>query len=135
MRMLVPVLIPLLCACNPALQNDMAMSDVVLSVAPVPAAPGDSVTLTLANELAEPIGYNLCTNTLERQDSDSWQPVPSDRICTMELRLLEPGQRATYTQQLEPGLPPGVYRFTTRVEHMEAGTSHAAYTEPFSVER
>lgn len=134
MRMLIPVLIPLLCGCGPAMQNDTPMSRVTLSVAPVPTAPGDSITLTLENGLAEPIGYNLCTNALERQDGGTWQTVPSDRMCTMELRLLEPGASATYRQQIEPGLTAGVYRFMTSFEQMEAGMNHVARTESFRVD-
>jgi hypothetical protein len=133
-RTLVALMIPLLCGCGPTVQTDMTNSDVVLLVAPVPATAGDSVTLTLENGLAQPIGYNLCTSGLERQDGEDWQPVPSDRVCTMELRLLEPGERASFTLQLQPELTGGVYRFRTNVERMEAGESDVAQTGPFRVE-
>ena len=50
-----------------------------------------SLELLLRNGSAQAIGYNLCASTLERRSGDGWQPVASQRVCTMELRLLGRG--------------------------------------------
>jgi hypothetical protein len=138
MRSLACVLAALLCACGTTPQDGMeddAMAAVVtLQVAPLPASPGDSIALTLDNGAAEAVGYNLCTSTLERQTDDGWQPVPADRVCTMELRMLEPGQRADFPLQLQPELTAGAYRFSTRIEWMASGISDVVYTDEFHVE-
>jgi hypothetical protein len=109
-------------------------ADVALRVAPVPARPGDSVSLTLHNGAADAIGYNLCTSTLERRTGDGWEAVPDDRVCTMELRMLDPGQRADFPLQLQPALTAGAYRFSTRIEWMASGTSDVVRTDEFRVE-
>jgi hypothetical protein len=133
MRTAVPILIALLAACGPALQNDFPVPGVMLSAAPVPAAPGDSVMLTLENGSGEQIGYNLCTSGLERRVGEAWEAVPSDRVCTMELRTLEPGREATFRLQLAAELADGEYRFSTRVERMEEGAGYVISTDPFRI--
>ena len=82
----------------------------------------------LRNDSQRALGYNLCTSSLERRIGQAWQQVPSQRICTMELRSLTPGEEARYSIALT-GLPPGEYRATTRVEGLPA----AVTTEPFQL--
>lgn len=74
----------------------------------------DMVLLRLRNGSANPIGYNLCASAIERQD-DVWNAMPSDLVCTMELRTLAPGATATFEREL-PSISPGRYRFVTSVE-------------------
>ena len=106
----------------------------VLSVPEGPHAPGDTVRVTLANRAEGTIGYNLCTTALERRSGDAWTRVASERICTMELRTLEPRARADYPLALEPDLPSGTYRFRTQV-HMPLGPAPpvGVVTKPFHV--
>jgi hypothetical protein len=128
----------LLCACGTTGQDETGgeavATDITLRVAPVPATPGDSVSLTLHNGAAEAVGYNLCTSTLERRTGEGWEGVPDDRVCTMELRMLDPGQRADFPLQLQPDLTAGTYRFSTRIEWLASGTSDLLHTDEFRVQ-
>jgi hypothetical protein len=107
---------------------------VALAVEPGRAAPGEEVELVLRNGSDGAVGYNLCTSVLEREAESGWEAVPSDRVCTMELRMLEPGQDARFRLELPPDLAPGTYRFLTRVERMETGARDGVASDPFSVE-
>ena len=91
-------------------------------------SPERTLELRLQNGRTAPVGYNLCASGLERRSGQGWQPVASQRICTMELRNLAPREEARYSLALE-GLPPGEYRATTRVEGLPA----AVTTEPFHI--
>lgn len=71
-------------------QPSGSASDVVLRAGPETIAAGGSMTLTLDNESAGTIGDNLCASGLERGSGVGWQPVPENRLCTMELRTLQP---------------------------------------------
>lgn len=122
-----------LAACTPAIQASDMNTDLALTVQPDPARPGQPVELTLRNGTAADVGYNLCTSGLERRAGESWQAVPSDRVCTMELRLLPPGDQARYPLDLEPELAPGEYRFRTRVERMQTGDREDVVSRPFQV--
>lgn len=77
---------------------------------------GNRVELELDNGTEDRIGYNLCTSALERRTGSSWVNVPTDTMCTMELRTLSPGQKDRFTHQLPAGLSAGEYRFVTGVE-------------------
>ena len=85
-----------------------------------------SLDLSLRNGSAQAIGYNLCASSLERRSGDRWQPVASQRVCTMELRSLAPGGEARYRVPLE-NVPPGEYRARARID----GTPREVATEPF----
>lgn len=122
----------LLGACGRPAPFDAA--GVRLSVQPEPPAPGDSVTLVLANRSPDPIGYNLCASQLERRAGGEWRPVPEDRVCTMELRALAPGEEARFELAVPPGLEPGEYRYTTRVENLETGEGGSVRVESFRVD-
>lgn len=101
-------------------------------------AAGDIATLRLHNIYGDDIGYNLCFSTLERREGDSWvrSEVQDERACTAELRLLPPGESATFDAAIIPAaLPPGEYRFRTRVEHMLDGSELQARSNPFEVRR
>ena len=68
------------------------------------ASARDSITLVLSNESSEEIGFNLCPSTLERSTGGTWEPVLSELVCTMELRLLDSGREARYTLDVPAGL-------------------------------
>lgn len=86
-----------------------------VSLAATPTATRDSILLTLRNESAQPVGYNLCSSAVERRAGTDWQNQPTDRVCTMELRTLSAGEQATFTTTLPAGATPGDYRFVARV--------------------
>jgi len=124
------IMILLLAACAGAAEvgPDQQVS---LEVQPAAVSPGAAVTLTLGNRTPWPVGYNLCTSTLERESGGSWQPVPEDRMCTMELRMLDPGERSELQLELPAALEPGNYRYTTNVE--DRGSMEAVSSPPFRV--
>jgi hypothetical protein len=111
-----------------------------LTVEPRIAAPGATVTLVLHNDTAHQAGYNLCSSGLEQFQSGTWRPVPENRACTRELRIVAPGQQARYQLRLPTSLAAGTYRFRTGVELQtnapRGTTSHGHITvqsEPFIV--
>ncbi|MGH7463859.1 MAG: hypothetical protein ACREK1_01710, partial [Longimicrobiales bacterium] len=77
--------------------------------------------------------YNLCTSSLERQTADGWEVVPTDIVCTMELRILEAGQEAGYPAALPTPLSPGQYRYNTSIQLMEANEGHRVTSNAFRV--
>lgn len=121
MRITFPILFAVLAACGPSMQSGDGGSGVRLDVDPAAASPGDTVLLTLTNASPDPIGYNLCSSGLEVRGDGEWRAVPSNRICTLELRALEVGTDTSYRFDLPPDLAPGEYRVTTTVERLEAG--------------
>lgn len=88
---------------------------------------GRALELVLHNGSSQAIGYNLCASGLERRSEDGWQQVPSTRICTRELRMLAPGERASFRDAVD--LRPGDYRAVTRVH----GGPGEVRSEPFAV--
>lgn len=131
MRLLVLTALLALTACGQALQN--GAGPVSLMVEPQTVAPGDSLTLILRNDSPAEIGYNLCSSGLEQNVDGGWRTVPSERVCTMELRMLAPGEVARYPLQLELGLAPGDYRYVTQAGSMEGGDRGPVRSAPFRV--
>lgn len=123
----------LLTACGTASQPGAAPGEAALAISPERPQPGQSLTLMLTNRSTDGIGYNLCTSELVREEASGWVPVPTDRICTMELRLLNPEEEATFDLDLPPDLPPGTYRFETRVELTGTGGMDTLSTPPFEL--
>lgn len=78
------------------------------------ARAGQKVMLTLRNGTAAPVGYNLCSSTLQRR-WESWEAVKTDEVCTMEIRTLEPGGSATFEKTLPSDPRSGEYRYVTNV--------------------
>jgi hypothetical protein len=116
MRILLLLALAVLVACGRSFRSSDEARAVHLAAEPSTLAPGDSLTLLLRNDSTAPVGYNLCTSALERRDGNAWRDVPSNRVCTMELRRLPTGAMARYTVRIDPENPPGEYRFGTGVE-------------------
>jgi hypothetical protein len=121
MRAVTLFALALLAGCNPAIRAGTPAAGVSLRVLPEEVAAGDSVTLLLSNGEPGGIGYNLCTSGLERRSESGWQPLASERICTMELRTLSPGEEVRYPMRLPAGLAAGEYRFHATVEGLDGG--------------
>jgi hypothetical protein len=132
MRTTAFVLLALLCACTPR-QSAESQGGVTLSVSPGAVSARDSVTLTLHNGTAADVGYNLCSSGLERESAGAWEVVPSERVCTRELRILGAGAEGSYSLRLPVELAPGRYRFLTTAQRMEAGGAEAVRSDPFVV--
>lgn len=101
-----------------------------LSAAPARASAGETMTLTLRNGSRQQIGYNLCTSRLETAGG---RPVPSDRVCTMELRLLRPAQVATYRYDLPARLDEGSYRFATGIDIPGEDAGRVIFSNSFQI--
>jgi hypothetical protein len=113
----------LLAACGPSIRGEGEGDAVTLRAEPSTAAPGDTVELILTNQSGGTLGYNLCSSGMEQRAGASWTSVPSNRMCTMELRMLPPGESARFPLGLESGLSAGEYRFVTTVHDEAAGSS------------
>jgi hypothetical protein len=125
-----------LLGCAPAGDSDqtaMPTAEVAMSVEPSNATAGDSLTLTLSNESSGPVGYNLCSSRLERSAGNDWEPIRENRMCTLELRTLPPGEQTTYSVQLPPTIEPGEYRFATNVEMLDGTARNLVRSTTFRV--
>ena len=134
MKIILPVLIIAVAACGPSSGRRPASGEIALAVQPAAPSPGDSVHLTLSNRTAGQVGYNLCTSRLERQTGAGWEPIPSGRVCTMEIRGLPAGEEADYTLALPADLEPGSYRYATDVEPPDPAGRTPVASEPFRVQ-
>lgn len=95
---------------------------------------GDLIMLTLRNQGSEPVGYNLCTAQLEQLVDGEWKEVPSDRVCTMVLQTLMPGDSSGGFPFFDLNdLAPGTYRFRVNVQRSSGGTQWLT-TEAFIIE-
>lgn len=104
--------------------------DVSLRASPERVSAGATVTLTLNNGSQGRLGYNLCTSVLQRAAGEE---VRTDRVCTMELRILEPGRTATYSYDLPGTLEDGSYRFSASVDRMDDGAPTALTSNAIEV--
>jgi hypothetical protein len=94
------------------------------------ARTGSKVLLTLRNDSASPVGYNLCSSALQR--GPAWEPVETGDVCTMEIRTLQPGDSATFEKTLPSDLPAGEYRYVTNIDG--EATRFVVGSNPFRVE-
>lgn len=94
---------------------------------------GDTLRVLLINGTAAEVGYNLCPARLERRSGDSWQPVPDQRMCTMELRLLSPSDTALHARLLDSTLAAGEYRVVTTVNPGGMRSSGEVVSPSFTV--
>lgn len=107
-----------------------AAGEVAFTASPKDVAQGGTLNLTLANGSDQPLGYNLCTSAIE---TGAGAPVQSDRVCTMELRTVEPGRSATYAFELPDDIAPGRYRLVTNIHFMQSGAQTSVRTGTFKV--
>lgn len=115
---------------QPGAPAPLPSGSVDLSVAPTRVAAGATMTLTLRNGSRGQIGYNLCTSAIE---TSAGRTVPSDRVCTMELRTLEPGRSANYSYELPRRIAAGSYRFVTNVGPVDGGVRSVVRSNNFEV--
>jgi hypothetical protein len=99
---------------------------------------GQTVGLRLHNGSVQKLGYSLCYTALERGTPDGWQAVKDqgvlNPVCLDLLEVLAPLRSANDTASLQPSLPPGRYRFSTRVEFPLGGARQPVSSEEFTVE-
>lgn len=94
---------------------------------------GDTLVARLVNDTGQRVGYNLCGSAREQWTGGEWRLFASLRVCTLELRILEPGGAAEHREAVEAGAP-GRNRFVTTVELMSDGRSVRVVSDPFTVE-
>lgn len=118
-------------ACSCATQKSAPPQDVTIEGVRLVANPAGTarVLLTLENYSSDAIGYNLCSSSLERWVGDDWVPIPTEEVCTMEIRSLDPSRSVAYEKNFPERLPSGEYRYVTSVEVPE-GTSPRVVVSP-----
>lgn len=96
---------------------------------------GDTMMITLRNGSPDRIGYNLCPVALERRVNAEWQESPQRlaEVCTLELRILDPGGSDTYQHTVPRGLTPGEYRVRTAVEAPLGDAQIGIASQPFQI--
>lgn len=113
----------------------MADTSVQLTLDRATYAPGGNVMLTLTNRGQRELGYNACTRIIERESNGAWTAVPEpDRVCTMELRLLDRGQTVKEQTDL-PRTTAGRYRLALNFsdESANAGGPLRVTSAPFDI--
>jgi hypothetical protein len=91
----------------------------------------DMVRLQLFNRSTSEVGYNLCTSRLEHRSGDAWTVMPDHRACTMELRILAPGDSAASQRTLDTTVAAGEYRLVAVLD--AGGHVREVATAPFTV--
>jgi hypothetical protein len=97
--------------------------------------PGGEVLLVLENHSAGTLGFNLCFHALERHEGGEWVETGaySDRICTLILHMLEPGETAQQVTELPANLPAGEYRFRVALHLMDEGAFQDQVSQSFTL--
>jgi hypothetical protein len=101
-------------ACRPMPRSDTdsnASSGVTIDLDRTRYAPGSQIQLRLTNHTNDMLGFNPCTRSIERRQGDAWSLIiESDRVCTMQLYLLNPHATRTDVTDLPARFEPGTYR-------------------------
>lgn len=101
---------------------------------------GGEVTLTLVNHGPAGYTFNPCFRTIQRQAAGAWDTVrETDRVCTMQAWMLEPGATRTAATELPSSLVPGRYRLLLQLTPTEPAPPPPAEpttvtSPPFTVE-
>ena len=115
------------CVRVPDAQHESArskMTDVSLDA----SRSGQKVSLTLTNSSQSTVGYNLCASQLMRRTGGAWTVVPTQQVCTMEIRGLPPGESAQFRHSLPPGVQAGEYQYRTSIEMAGGRTELASHS-------
>lgn len=88
-------------------------------------AAGATVTMRIISQSRDTLGFNQCSSrTVEKQVGGGWTAHPEPgRMCTMELRMLMPGETQTATTDLPKDLTPGTYRIVMSFSSQGTGAS------------
>ena len=99
---------------------------------------GEKVTLTFENRSTASYAFNPCTRSLEREDGETWKPLPDEgRMCTMEAWILAPRGTRTGATELPATIAAGRYRVVVRMTVEGTGSTPAsaitAMSDPITV--
>lgn len=112
---------------------------VTLTVDKTDYAPGGAVVMSITSHRADTVGYNPCSNrTFERDSGGVWVVHPEpNRMCTMELRLLNPHDTHTANTEVPANASGGTYRIVLTLRPETTDTTRAgavaATSSPFTV--
>jgi hypothetical protein len=99
-------------------------SGVTIGVDRTSYRPGDRVELRITNHTNETLGFNPCTRSIERRKGDAWSLiVEADRVCTMQLYLLNAHATRTEATELPATLERGTYRLVLTFTRENAGVT------------
>jgi len=148
MRFLTVVILIGLVACRPA-QGDRdsatppRSSSVTISLDRATYAVGATAQVTAINGSVLVLGFNQCSSrVIERQQGNDWAAIPEPgRMCTMELRLLNPKETQTFSTTLPQNASRGTYRMVLNFSRQgpasgdqQPNTAIQAYSQPFQIE-
>ena len=135
-------------ACQSAAQSDRDSASekqvadtgvVMLTLDKTAYAPGATAIMTIMSQRSDTLGYNPCSNrSVERETPTGWVVHPEpNRMCTMELRLLKPGETQTAQTDVPADVTAGTYRIVLRLRPEPsdsiAGSEVTAASAPFRV--
>jgi hypothetical protein len=97
-------------------------NEVTLTLDRATFTPGATVTMRITNTGRDTLGYNQCSSrSIERQEGSNWMAHPEpERMCTMEIRILNPKETQTAMTDLPATLTPGVYRAVLTLSRQSA---------------
>ncbi len=85
---------------------------------------GGRVELRITNHTDRTLGYNPCTRSIERRQGNAWSLiVEADRVCTMQLYLLNAHATRTEATELPATLARGTYRLVLTFTRESAGVT------------
>jgi hypothetical protein len=121
-------------------ENTVADTGVVmLTLDKTGYAPGASAVMTITSQRADTLGYNPCSSrSVELETPTGWVVHPEpNRMCTMELRLLQPGETQTAQTDVPADVTAGTYRIVLRLRPEPSdsppGSGVTAVSAPFRV--
>ena len=99
-------------AAHDSVPRNAQRSEVTLTLDRDSYAAGASASVRITSHSRDTLGYNPCSNrSVQRKEGTSWvTQIEPGRMCTMEMRLLRPGERQTVSVTLPGKLPAGTYR-------------------------
>ena len=108
----------------PSTSSGAGAQPITVTVDRAAYAPGATVGLRIVNGSDGTFGYNPCTRTVEREGGGAWTAVPEpDRVCTMELRLLDGRATVSTTTDVPRSLAAGRYRLVLSFSREDASAT------------
>ena len=86
--------------------------------------PGTNAIMTISSQRGDTLGYNPCSDrSVERETAGGWVVHPEpNRMCTMELRLLLPGQTQNAQTDIPADVTAGTYRIVLQLRPERSDT-------------
>ena len=137
------IAVSFLSACSPATPSgdtgspspqQSPASGVVIALDRASYSPGSRVELRLTNHTTDRLGFNPCTRSIERRVGGAWTLIlERDRVCTMQLYLLEPHATRVESTDLPASLERGTYRLVLSFTRENTGVTPPTPAPAFRV--